>query len=276
MALDVIKVFNEKNIFDHLVRGHPYHPSSLAFLFMKKGNLKIKEQINILELSGGSIILLDPLTVYEVLDYSEDLEIYIITYTRDFVEKLSLKFNKLNVYKSIRTEFRKVYHASEEEFNTFWKNIENINYYISQPKTFDYDLEIVQSFFSAIVYQMANIMARTKRISKDKMTRSQEIVLEFIKLLSDHYLVEKSVDFYAHKLMISTRHLSSVLKEITGKSANQIINEFIFNEAKAQLSSTLKPINEIATHLKFSDQYAFSHFFKKHQNMSPSEYRNLF
>lgn len=276
MALSILKIFTEKNIFEHLVDGHPYHPSESAFLFLKQGKLKMKEQINDLELIPNSIILIDPRTVYEILEYSDDLEIFILSYNRDFVENLFLKFNKLNAYKTIRTEFRKVYQASEGEFNTFWRNIKNIDFYLNQEHTNDYDFEVVESLFTAMVYQMANLIAKNKSISKEKMTRSHEIVLDFIKLLSDNYLKEKNVDFYAQKLMLSTRHLSTVLKEVTGKSANQIINEFIFNEAKALLSSTLKPINKIANHLKFSDQFAFSHFFKKHQNMSPSDYRSLF
>ena len=94
------------------------------------------------------------------------------------------------------------------------------------------------------------------------MSRSQEIVLDFIKLVSNQYLEEKSVDFYAQKMMISTRHLSTVLKQEIGKSASEVISEFILNAAKAKLSSTRKPINVIARELQFSDQYSFSHFFK--------------
>ena len=108
------------------------------------------------------------------------------------------------------------------------------------------------------------------------MTRSQEISLSFIKLVAEHYKQEKTVEFYAQKLMLSTRHLTTVLKQILGKNASEIISEFTLNDAKAQLSSTSKPIYEIARELQFSDQYSFSHFFKKHEKLSPSQYRNQF
>lgn len=108
------------------------------------------------------------------------------------------------------------------------------------------------------------------------MTRNQEIVLDFIGLVGQNYLSYKSVEFYAQNMMMSTRHLSSVIKAETGKTAGQMINEFIINEAKALLASTLKPVNEIASILNFSDQYSFSHFFKKHQGVSPTVYRSQF
>lgn len=276
MAFEDVKILNEQNLLDSLVMGRPYHPLKPAFLFMKRGRLNFKEQINEMVLEDFSIILIDPSSVYEILDFSDNLEILMLNYDRSFIQNLSLKFNKLNAYKTIRDEFKKMYRVEEQEFEAFWRNLHNLQFYINQHDNSEYNLEIIESHFTSILYQFASLIAKTRLISKEKMTRSQEIVFEFIRLVSEFYLQEKSVEFYASKLMLSTRHLSSVLKEITGKSANSIINEYIFNEAKALLSSTLKPINEIANELKFSDQFAFSHFFKKHQKISPSEYRNLF
>ena len=67
------------------------------------------------------------------------------------------------------------------------------------------------------------------------------------------------------------------VKNITLEEAlSLVISEFILNAAKAKLSSTRKPINVIARELQFSDQYSFSHFFKKHEGLSPSQYRNQF
>ena len=63
------------------------------------------------------------------------------------------------------------------------------------------------------------------------MTRNQEIVLDFIGLVGQNYLSYKSVEFYAQNMMMS-RHLSSVIKAETGKTAGQMINEFIINEQK--------------------------------------------
>lgn len=276
MSFEAVKIYTEKNLLDLLVMGHPYHPSKPSFLFMKRGRLTMKEQINHLAMEDFSIILIDPSSVYEVLDYSDDLEILMLNYDRNFIQNLSLKFNKLNAYRTIRGEFKKVYHLEKQEFEAFWRNLYNLDFHINQQGNSEYNIEIIESHFTSILYQFANLIAKTRLISKEKMTRPQEIVFDFIRLVSEFYLQEKSVGFYASKLMLSTRHLSAVLKEVTGKTASQIINDYIFNEAKALLSSTLKPINEIALELQFSDQYAFSHFFKKHQKVSPREYRSIF
>lgn len=72
------------------------------------------------------------------------------------------------------------------------------------------------------------------------MTRNQEIVLDFIGLVGQNYLSYKSVEFYAQNMMMSTRHLSSVIKAETGKTAGQMINEFIINDKKSFVSFYFK------------------------------------
>ena len=276
MEFTSAKVYTEKNFSEHLVIGHPYYPVRPAFLLIKKGFIKLREQINVYDLGAYSIILVDSNSVYEIREISEDIELIIIAYDRAFVDKLNFKFNRLNAYRAIRTEFKTVYNATENEFNVIWGNLTNLKYYIDSAEDNEYGLEVIETLFTALIYQFGNIISRNRKLSKKQMTRAQEISLEFIKLVSAHHLQERSVEFYAQQLMLSTRHLTTVLKQILGKGASEIIAEFLLNDAKAQLSSTKKTINEIANELNFSDQYSFSHFFKKHENISPSDYRKQF
>lgn len=275
--MDNIKVYYNENVFNYIKLGHMYRPGIPSFIFVKKGYVKINAQFNILELTAHSLVLIDTNIIYELEEYSPDVEIRVLTYHRDFIDQLSLKFNKLNAYKTIRTELRNVYYSTEKEFLTLWDNVDNIAYYSDIPqRKEDYVKEIVESFFTGLIYQFANIVARSIAISKQKMSRQHEIVLQFVNLVSENYMTEKKVDFYAQQMMMSTRHLSTILKNVTGRSALQIINEYIVNEAKALLSTTSLSIKEIASKLKFSDQYVFSHFFKKHLNISPRQYRSQF
>lgn len=276
MIFEEAKVFSKENLLEHLVVGHPYHPARPAFLFLKEGYIKLREQINVYTLHKNGVTLIDSTSVYEILEYSPDIDILIVAYNRNFFDTLNLKLNRLHAFRSIRAEFKKGYQASESEFPALWQNVLNIQYNIENIDQQEYQIEIIESLFAALVYQLANIVAHQRIISKQKMSRSQEIAFDFIKLVTGNFKIERNVEYYAQRLMISSRHLTVVLKEVFGKSAIQILNEFVLNEAKAQLSSSLKPINEISNDLKFSDQYSFSHFFKKHENLSPSQYRNQF
>ena len=119
-------------------------------------------------------------------------------------------------------------------------------------------------------------VSQNTAFAKQKISRKQEVVLHFLKNVGEHFLEQKEVTYYAGQQRITSRHLSAVLKEVTGNTAGQIIAAFVMKEAKAQLSSSDKSLYEIAMDLKFSDQYSFGHFFKKHSGESPSAYRKSF
>lgn len=83
-----------------------------------------------------------------------------------------------------------------------------------------------------------------------------------------------SVTFYADKLQISPNHLNKVVKGVTGKSPSVWIEESVIQEAKRLLRSTALPLGEIASMVGILDQSYFARRFKKHEGVSPREYRN--
>ncbi len=178
--------------------------------------------------------------VYEILEISNDTEIRSIAYNRSFVEKVSLKLNRLNLYSNLKKQLVRTSAFEEKDFRVLWKNTELLVYCIQQQPVIEFAQEIIENYFTIIIYYLMSFVPFGDDEQRSKMTRSQQIVYDFIMLVSEHYLTHKAVQFYAEKLGISTRHLSSVLKQENGRAANEIITEFILNEAKAQLSGTSK------------------------------------
>lgn len=271
-----IVVNDEKTIFEIVPVGHPYRPIRSSILFVKKGRLLFKEQITEIEATANTIILFDKKYVYETIEMSENIELRLVSYNLEFIQKIALKLNKLKVYDNLKRQLKRSFTTTSEELELFWQNIRMLNYYIKNFHNIEYAREIVENYFNIILYHLVSITSPKHHDSLSQMTTQQAIAYNFLILVSENYLHDKSVQFYADQLRISIRHLSTVVKEITSKTPNEIIGEFILNEAKAQLSSTTNPIREIAELLKFSDQYAFAHFFKRHLNISPTQYRAQF
>ncbi|MEC4115933.1 helix-turn-helix domain-containing protein [Myroides phaeus] len=271
-----VVVNDEKTIFEIVPVGHPYRPIRSSILFVKKGRLLFKEQITEIEATSNTIILFDKKYVYETIEMSEDIELRLVSYNLEFIQKIALKLNKLKVYDNLKRQLKRSFTTTPEELELFWQNIRMLNYYIKNFHNIEYAREIVENYFNIILYHLVSITSPKHHDSLSQMTTQQAIAYNFLILVSENYLHDKSVQFYADQLRISIRHLSTVVKEITSKTPNEIIGEFILNEAKAQLSSTTNPIREIAELLKFSDQYAFAHFFKRHLNISPTQYRAQF
>ncbi|MEK6494607.1 helix-turn-helix domain-containing protein [Myroides odoratimimus] len=271
-----VQIYDQQNIFDQANFGHPYRPTRSSFLFVKKGKLRIREQINEFEIIEDSIFLIDVKYVYEILEISPDAELRLLSYDRNFLETASFKLHRLKVYRDLKTQLQRNFHISKQELEMFWTNVESLGYYLEHFKEIEYGQYIIENYFNIILYHLVSVATPRSQDSINQMTSQQKITYKFVMLVSDYYLETKSVQFYADKLQLSIRHLSSVVKETSGKTPIEIINEFIFNEAKAQLSTTTLPIKQLATKLQFSDQYAFAHFFKKHQGISPTQYRKMF
>ena len=81
------------------------------------------------------------------------------------------------------------------------------------------------------------------------------------------------VAFYAEQLNVSPRYLGQVTRRIAERSPKAIIDERITTEIALLLTTTNKPLKEIALQLGFSSQAHLSRYFKKQKGVSPSEYK---
>jgi AraC-like DNA-binding protein len=107
-----------------------------------------------------------------------------------------------------------------------------------------------------------------KKIS-ESATRSMKIAGEYKRLVEKNFIGTRGVSQYAAMLHITPKHLSEVVKQHTGKSPKDIINDMLLLEAKVLLGSTDLTVTEIAHRLQFSDQAHFGHFVKQHTGCSP-------
>ena len=105
-------------------------------------------------------------------------------------------------------------------------------------------------------------------------TTDVDIVREFNFLVEQHFKTKHSVLDYADLLNKSPKTLSNIFAKLAGKSPLQIIHERKILEARRMLWYTDKTIKEISYELGFQDIQTFSRFFKKAENVSPSEFKN--
>jgi AraC family transcriptional activator of pobA len=85
-----------------------------------------------------------------------------------------------------------------------------------------------------------------------------------------------TVQYFADALNISTKYLSSLLKQLTGQTMQQIIHVKLIEKAKEKLSTTQMSVSEIAYSLGFEHSQSFSKLFKSKTKRSPLEFRASF
>ena len=105
------------------------------------------------------------------------------------------------------------------------------------------------------------------------MTPQQEKCERFMSLVAENFKTQRDIGFYADKLCVTSKYLSTMLKQETGMTALDWIERHVVLYAKSCLSSTSMTIQEISDELDFPSQSVFGKYFKRVEGMSPKAYR---
>lgn len=106
--------------------------------------------------------------------------------------------------------------------------------------------------------------------------RQDKVFRDFVALVHDNCTTEREVTFYANKLCISTKYLTGICRYVSGESAKKIIDDFAILQIKVLLQSTEYSMQAIADELGFPDQSYMGRYFKRHEGISPKEYKNQY
>jgi len=137
-----------------------------------------------------------------------------------------------------------------------------------------YRRELIVHLLRYLYLELFNAYQKEATLMTDrKDTRKEELANKFFGLIMKHFKENKDVAFYADKLCITSKYLTMVIKETSGKSAKDWIVEYVILEIKTLLKNTNMNIQEIAIRTNFANQSSLGRFFRKHTGMSLSQYR---
>jgi AraC family transcriptional regulator, transcriptional activator of pobA len=135
-----------------------------------------------------------------------------------------------------------------------------------------------EAIVTGIVYSILMLAKKMYDIdltnTLNTLTHKQKLARQFQGLVVEHFLTERTVDYYARQMNITPKYLSEVLLEEIGKPAKTLIDETVYLEAKTLLRQTTMSVQEIANWLNFPETSNFIKAFKKRENLTPAAYRN--
>lgn len=119
------------------------------------------------------------------------------------------------------------------------------------------------------------------KIDKGKDVESRLLFDKVEALLKEKKLFiepKLTIDFLANEVDANSNKLSNCIKQFSEKNFNDYINEFRITLAKELLNNKSYKnytINAIGLESGFNSKSSFYHTFKKHTNLTPSEYQKL-
>lgn len=238
-------LFVEDGAGQHIIDYESYEIKPPVFYFLTRGQIHFWKLTK--ELKGKVLLfprefLIPPATGFNQYD---DL----------------LIFNTLSKAPCIHVE-DKEYQKMQELFNGIQEE------FLGQPER---NLTVLRAFTHILLVNLLRIHAKDQKT--DITDNTNTMVRKFRQLVTENFVMIRSVQEYADLIGISATHLRETVKDLTGYSPGQIIRQEIIFEAKRMLANTDSTTAEIGYSLNFEDTSYFSRFFKRETGLSPSRYR---
>ncbi|GIU23396.1 AraC family transcriptional regulator [Shewanella schlegeliana] len=130
---------------------------------------------------------------------------------------------------------------------------------------------LVQLLFSSLLVALAaERETDAQHLSETQAFRFQQFLL----LIESHAAHTRDASEYAEMLHISYKSLNQMCKQASGQTAKQLIDAHAILEIKRRLIISSAKIQEIAYELGFDDVTYFVKFFKRHTQLTPSQFKD--
>lgn len=266
---------NDFAIFDDIkeipLTVYPTRLNAACLAVCRKGWCRMNLNLQEYEMKEGMLCIILPDQIVQQAERSADFSGSFIAVSKDFMDMVIPTMQQLFPMFFMIKE-RPCVTISPEELQSFQ---EYHSFLWSKVKLKDnpYRKEITQGLLLALFYEIYNIYQGHVAQERAPKSRKEDLFERFIRAVSESYKEERSVSFYADKMFLTAKHLSTVVKEVSSKTAGEWIDSLVILEAKALLKSSELSIQEIADELHFANQSFFGKYFKHHTGMSPKEYR---
>jgi len=247
---------------------YPFRMDVTVGIICIKGTSECSINLKPYTVNGPCLITILPGQIVEYKSISDDFTGHIIIMSSKFNDNLIPTVSeRLSLLLSFRENpFIPLDEVTLERMVSFFESMKKM----AHAKDHPYRLEVVRYLILAYLYGASDF----HKLYNNRQFSHQEALLEkFLHLVQTHYKEQRGLEFYSNKLCLTSKHLSKVIKETSGKSANDWIDDHVALEAKALLKSTSMTIQQISDELNFPSQSFFGKYFKRVTGMSPKEYK---
>lgn len=233
-------------------------------------NGHITTDINMIryDVQPGDMVITLPKDIIEHKDVSSDIRGIFFIVSQRFIEEAFPKIGEILPIFLYIQKYPKIELTANQCFNIQ----QFYDFFIQRLKDQSvYRDKMISSILQALIYYITGLLINSDK--REKKERKEELLSKFIQLIIKHYKENRTLDFYAEKLFISTKYMSDIIKKTSGLTAHDWIDRYTILEAKILLRSTNKTIQEISNELNFPNHSFFSKYFKHHMGMTPKAYR---
>ncbi|MDB5031189.1 AraC family transcriptional regulator [Mucilaginibacter sp.] len=203
---------------------------------------------------------------------SDDLLTYIIFFKKEFISSVFMKECIVDTLLELNPDQAPFYILPEKHYRAIKLLYEKMEQEYLDGQSLH--IQIIQLMMVQLIYTINRACENILMNTSLHPVRQYQLVVQFRKLVEDHFLDKRTVQEYADLIHLSPKYLSDLVKQETGMNALNLINKRLYLEAQFLLSFSNYSVKEVADHLKFDTSSHFSRFFKHFGGLTPSEFKN--
>ena len=266
-----ISRLQEKPAFNYL--KYPFRIDCYVAAYCVEGSVDCSVNLTDYHLTAGTLLLFTPGNIVKITE-DRDLHLTLICASTSFISGIGINPSKFLV-EAMDVLSDPCIHLSPDETAMLHKYV---NLALDITKTNPQFLkESIGGLVSSVFYQFAGFLADSKKRqdmeTPVRTTRQRQMLEQFIKLAINDHAREHLVGYYADKMCVTPKYLSKIVKEASGRSVPEWLNELLILDAKNMLRHSDMTIKEISAQLNFPSQSFFFRFFKNHTGQPPTQYR---
>lgn len=251
----------------------PFYNRGILLIICNRGNFSFSLASKVYPVCEGETVFLPKDVTFTIRQVSEYVEVSILQYSIEPIKDiLGNHVQSLHLYTRLSPETCYVWKTGEED---------DVMRYMT---LLEHTCPDTENLFTAneqkllllsLTYRLCSIFQRKYLSNGNTSARRTEIFLHLIRLIDQYYMSERGVEFYADKLCLSPKYLSSITKSICGYTVQELVFKAIIRKCISLLDSTSKTILEISEDFNFPNASSFGTFFKKQTGMSPQKFRDV-
>ncbi|WP_187263583.1 helix-turn-helix domain-containing protein [Pontibacter beigongshangensis] len=249
-----------------------HRTSAYAICLLSKGEIQVESDLFVQKAQAPAIFTIAPSAIRKFTDLGTSYDARIFFFRKEVFLKGQADVHYLDKFDFFEKTGQQVVALDSDQYQKFKTYFDLVHEKIldTAPHTSD----IIRSLIYIVLHELEDVHQSRSPDPAPPVDRGNHILSQFKALLSEHFIQERQVSFYADKIHLTPKYFSTVIREVSGKTAGEWINEMLLLESKVRLQNKKQTIAQIAYDLNFSDPSHFGKFFKKHAGINPLEYRS--
>ncbi len=271
MNSELAMVRGDRTVFSLLMRQKPpftINDHRLGIIMNGEADININLQDR--HLTSGTLVYIGPGTIIHPKRLSPDLRIFGMGLFSNF----PMPFAQGQMPSAFNGQVRDFQLSANEEdiatathiMDAIWQTVHASD---------DYHRPTVTALVAAQMHHYDQLFHRQTDQLASSRSREQTIFDRFLQLVTQHCAEHHQVGYYAGRMCLTERYLSTIIRQVSGTTAKDWIDRALITRIKIELRHTDKPAAQIADEMHFANPSFFSKYFRRLTGMTPGEYKSI-